>query len=949
MNKSYDAVERFEKAWLEKHPDERGVFCHNVYHIISEDRDGNVTDEKFGINCMTDDGLYKYFRNSTPRPYLYIGTGTAIPPTSSNSMTSPITTSSAIGTGDYLNNVFLNQKYDSTTKVTTARFLATQGYFDYTAFPEDKTITEIGVGNSTNDLLYHARVYDASGEPSSIVKHINERLTIRVYVTTGMKVKKIVEDGWTNNVYKLISLAKLSFPGCGGGNGYVTLRMDAIHNHAAYFASGMKTLRNDTNTVSSGIGTMQETNIGNYLIEDAHKYINTVAITPGGYAGEFIMVSKPRLASPMTLESEHIYTGPLSNDLTHCFGQAYPADGNYTREFYGELPVVDADIQSLYRYSFVDHDWTIQESYVNPTTTQYDSWWLMWSITDTEYFESSSSYREFRVFLNQYTNAPITKIVNRGATFYATDEYWDTSTWVQISDPNNVPVALQGKRYYCTFTLEFPSVGSYDYGDNYSVHTIEVKRDLTVHSITTATSEIYRSYGWSNGRGLPQNRASKMISSDDYEYIAADGWLIYPETNDPNATGGTSATAILPYRYQLYGHDGTSMPVACGIWNTSRGGKVVTTSDANSGFMVYEISQTPSVAPVGTAYPFTTAFSATPAVSSSDNGWIVTSYISGANNQNTTYVLGYDVTGEADTLYSVSSYERAFCIDLTDYMCGHNVTVSDHVQMDIYNLKTKTVVSTFDLPDGYTYAGGCGFDDYVYIRIQDANSAYKTYVYVISLDRLELIDYNFASMSFTSYPFRHFVMAVASPAVGVDSCMVLLGTETDGNQKHYLFKSSDPTRPIRLTTNEDYYGLWWRYNTSCKAQLKYTSDNELVLAMCASRRDDNNITPIAYDIGLICDNGPMSKVPFHSYNRENSNSGNVTCGLYKNYYVIMTPWAYTSPDVCTSFTMRPIERYVPHKMTLETNTINAYNNPVRVSNMRSFTYQVSNDTSIYQP
>ena len=968
MNRDISSIKTFKENWLEKHPNEKGVFCHNLYHLVSEDMDGNVTDEKYGINCMTDYGFERSFVYSNGgQPHIFIGTSTAIPTPSSQQMTSPITNTAAYGTGDTWSLTLTAEDYDSNTGITTVTFRMNSGYFDYTQFSEEKTITEIGVGNQVDQLWFHARVYDASGNPSSIIKRMNERLTISIYLSGGMKVKQLVEDAWSNGVYKLITPKALLFPSKDNFSNSLYLFMAAYHNSYTYSTSIGQITNQSHASVSGSILTCEYTNMGSYLMEDKYRYIDDVFIGDNQYAytTATAMITKPRLSSPMTLVSENIYTGPRTNSFAESFAKC-PYNNDHEKYFTGEFPVIDVDMKSSYMYDYTDHDWSIQDTFTNPTTSQYDSGYLVHSIIDTGYFASSDSYRTFSVFLNPYPNIPITKIYNRNATFYATDEWWDTSSWVLIDNPAAVDSTLQGKKYYCSFTTSFTNEGidGYGGGSRNNYRTIKIERNMAEHSLTNLDPEVIRDWGESSSAPsgyITGNRTGKMITSDDYGYIASYGMLVYPESTDPNATGGTGASPTLPYRYFLK-DAGDQFPyneaAASLIWNTSRGSKIAIFSRANAshtpavndGFVVYEVSATPSVAPTSTSYLFAANFSSNPAYTTTDNGFVIASYISGSNNQNRTYILAYDVTGMADELYYVDGYERAFCIDLTDYMCGHDVNVSDHERFDIYDMKNKTVIKSFDLPSGYTYSGGCGFDDFVYIRVLETlTSSYKTYIYYISTERLELLDFSYLEMEFTDNLERHCILSIAANGVNTDACMVILGTHDNGNY-HHVIKSSDPTHPIALaywlSQGDAHWGDWLSQK---KATLKYINNKQLILSMTV--HNNTNTFTIAYDIGHILDHGRMERVPFMTY----SNMFTMkltTSGLYKDKMITFKPQSQSSSSPYkynTLLIMEPIERYVPHKVTIETRTINAYNNPVRVSKVKKFEYQASNDTSIFDP
>jgi hypothetical protein len=52
-------IEEFERNYMALHPEVSGCIDHNIYYIKSEDRDGNITGEFFGLNVMTDAGFQR--------------------------------------------------------------------------------------------------------------------------------------------------------------------------------------------------------------------------------------------------------------------------------------------------------------------------------------------------------------------------------------------------------------------------------------------------------------------------------------------------------------------------------------------------------------------------------------------------------------------------------------------------------------------------------------------------------------------------------------------------------------------------------------------------------------------------------------------------------------------------------------------------------------------------
>ena len=59
-----ESVLRFEQNYLKNHPEEKEL-THNIYHLVAEDRDGNIVDEGFALNALTDTGFYWMYKESS--------------------------------------------------------------------------------------------------------------------------------------------------------------------------------------------------------------------------------------------------------------------------------------------------------------------------------------------------------------------------------------------------------------------------------------------------------------------------------------------------------------------------------------------------------------------------------------------------------------------------------------------------------------------------------------------------------------------------------------------------------------------------------------------------------------------------------------------------------------------------------------------------------------------
>ena len=232
------------------------------------------------------------------------------------------------------------------------------------------------------------------------------------------------------------------------------------------------------------------------------------------------------------------------------------------------------------------------------------------------------------------------------------------------------------------------------------------------------------------------NYSGKAIKNDDIGYIAQDGFLVYPDTADPNPDtyypDRTTSGQITDFPY-VYNIGGISLPDispmtgngrdgshAGMIWNTTRGTRFIVggMSSWSTGFRVYTPNIDPSIAPTHEDFRFDAVWNGTPMMSDSDNGYVVVSYISGSTNQNQTYVFAYDVENEPSSMYKVEGIHHAVTIDLTDYFVGVDATVSDHLHLIIYDMANQQVHDTFDIPEGYSLSGISGWVSLQYLQSQ---------------------------------------------------------------------------------------------------------------------------------------------------------------------------------------------------------------------------------------
>lgn len=883
-----DAVKRFEENYLKNHPNETEI-SHNIYHLVSEDREGNITGESFGINVLTDRGFNDMYKFPTAQEsynnYLYLGDGEfdTIDPTSSAMVHAISTTSATI-----LSSIFSHEatQYIPAMQANRVTWKLCVGSYDYTVWDEDKTVTEIGISTaynaSINVLKYHAAIYDSEGNKSSFVKKVNEKLTITVWGRNYFPIVKIVNDSWDKGFPCAIRSNALfqSYWADYWSNAYI-----CYHPYNWYFGNNdsytiLSMLYYESGTITDHVFTSNKTGSMNSLMDDRYQYMSDVFIGTymessgnnvknGQYDSYFIFASKIKSPEQIPFRLEFFECGGYSSlSLYHTYGDKC-RDEN--QDVYGQLPMTDIHISSLRMYNGQTDEWDIDVPFTEPVPYIDAGYWhLRYSIRELNWISFQNKYAWYTVLINEAPQYPIKQIMYCGRTMYATDEYWDSTTWEIIPNTDNISRELGGKRYFIMFEEQFdyysdPNANDYitPYGDPH--HTRRIKRHdyddqfpkLNLNNgydqdhVNFGVRYTGDNYSWLYGNSDYSGRA---VENEEYSYIAQDGFIVFTDTINPNPQHQYYSTPTksenmpgIPYIYNIGGvdlpanmegvtgnnYDGTHPSL---IWNTTRGSHIACLGfySYKKGLRVYTITDDPTTAPTYQNFLFDQQFTDIQGFSHSDNGYLVIGWISGANCQNCVYVVEYDVEGVEPNMYKLEGYKYAFAIDLTNFFVAADPTVTDHLHMVIYDMANREIYDEFDIPQGYTFAGIAGWNNVIYVRVLQGGS-YATYVYHIQEHMLELTPLDISMMVWDGDSNWSHIQRSVRANGNIESCMVLLSSDRDANnQYHMLFKSSDPTNPIRLIRSQHYetdsYIRWQ------KAQLRYTNDEKKLLLTYATSR-----------------------------------------------------------------------------------------------------------------
>ena len=225
LDKTYERAVQFMNNIAEKR---NGVS--NVYVFTSVDKEGNVVDEKYGMNLMTRSGFSEIYANNVDfsardtnddTVRLYVGTGVGETPYSVNDTDLELIAFNGLAatfttTNDDFVKVdgkakaydypmyFAKGEHDGEGFITLiSRFLV--AYYDYNIsnFPGEYDLTEYGIKH--NDVLWtHSKIYDMYGNPASIRKSSNERVYITVYMCLSF-YESIIMNGWSSGRYTMIT------------------------------------------------------------------------------------------------------------------------------------------------------------------------------------------------------------------------------------------------------------------------------------------------------------------------------------------------------------------------------------------------------------------------------------------------------------------------------------------------------------------------------------------------------------------------------------------------------------------------------------------------------------------------------------------------------------------------------------------------------------------------
>lgn len=448
----------------------KGYELKNIYHFETWDRDGNKTGEAYGDNIITSSGLVGWGDEyNTPGKRAWIGTGTGTPRTTDASLFNVLwfeRWSSNISDAFYA----YPQTYDPNTGIITQKYRLYTNFvvpYNIDGVNTDQNVTEFGVGTDRDILYTHGLIRDEDGNPSYIVKRVNEQMTVTVYISASVHERfyqDIFDNGMLGNPTLRMLVTSVNsgvlyccdpvlyftgetsfYDGTGGSYPYPTYRGVRNGSNYIYGPNDGRCNRYAFNTpaitIESGVNYVTSTN---WTTNHDQKYYTNAKV----FGVTNLDVSIP-FRNPESEEIKFNYcrTNAWNSEYFNNMFRITYASAWDNRNSNGRIPVIDISNLHSYLYNHIDKEWNIEEQIEYEPDVEWRT--RNWHVQQLVYMRDDKNVaRNVAVFTNDNIDAPIYAFNNSGIALYATDKWWDPNSWSLIADLSNLDPSQRNARYY---------------------------------------------------------------------------------------------------------------------------------------------------------------------------------------------------------------------------------------------------------------------------------------------------------------------------------------------------------------------------------------------------------------------------------------------------------------------------------------------------------------------
>jgi len=986
----------FRENFMKHHPDVN-FDAKNLYVIQSFNQDGELTDEHYGLNLITDGGLTAMnanTNNTNGKLALLEGVEEA---SSVLEYAFPTYTAIINNTSTDTANSVYPMAYDSTTGIVTQHASKTKWIYDYNIDGITRDIevnciiyyyTGTGAGGFNNTPVAKVTTYDVNGLPASFTKHLNEKMVITLYIVNSFH-EDLIDDAYDQGIYITMNPGRIAGIGS-GSNIWAKQWMCWSSLYTAYDATDNSAYTKTYTSLSNlsyyseskymqQNGEMTDSNYSGWtLMTDPRCFYSRSMLRFGNWyssgfsdGGVIHITEEMKLATPEEIVCDTVYTnnsetGSLSNTFGLC---AFAVE--YCQ---GMIPVADFSISAVKGYNYTTHAWDIDISFIDEPDAYYDNPFCQ-SRLNVGISGATPQWDNY-VYTNPRAKTitgrppavPVTALAPTASkvyTMYATDKWWDVSSWELIANRNAIPQSLQNKKYFISSGGDNDTlIPTYDQ----AVHRLNVG---TEHTVLNTPAAPY----WVQG-------FRPIINKDD-GWILVQDHILFMNGNDVAASYRLHGPEMVPWMYystrweyayqNLYVYDGTDYVLNTSPTYNSRTTYYIDGLDEYT--IRYNVGNKllvgSHVGTYNTGYPtklrlYTIIDASTPPTyiditvdTNTTNRQYFSMY---SGSQSGYYVIQDQQTHCANIISladgSVVKLENVmycFAVEYSNY-CVYMDYNSSPIMFHVYDMTTNTIRSDIILPSEYAnIVYMCGWRDYVYIKSTSGTSSYVNIINVedgsINLSSVVIpnvfpsLTYNSGSAVANAWRLNMLVGQMYT-----EECMII-SQPWQGSNSPIVIKYSDPETTFDLFKNGylnerpiDAYFERNNYNGKSGSLVSYIvhdeqsiSQSKLLLVNALGTQvgyqsatskeywiyDSSEFYPSVLDIGLAIDSGsPTNLCRFHGMKTTDATYSHGALVYWNNGIIRI--------DKNGDGVWRPLQWFIASQVTGTTNTIQAYNNPKKI-------------------
>lgn len=906
-----DKVEEFAKNYSKN----KKFPLRNLYVFTVIDKNGNVKDEKFGVNLMTKAGFDYSPIDGSYDTNLRLGDGSGTPSYEDMALFHYLGSVSNPDTSTSNYPLF----YDSDRDLICQRRKISTYTLDYTFLNTSFDITEFGL-YYRNSLITHGLVLDSSGQPSSIRKTLYDKLIIEVrwmYVMSPEVQRRLIGAG----IYGILQ------PNWRYGD--QTLNCQWWSNTYIPYDSYTHETYDDRVTVdryNSAVSKNAQMRRCNkfvaapaILCERNYEYISNIRLASIKYEGyydtnqSFIM---PVCGDREELVCDHVFSDDNTPNLSlnNAFQSVRRsgADNNYG---YGLFPVGNFKIESSYMYNHEDHLWNIADTFTSCENSEFNDLSLIYP--SHAWMQNPDGIdKTVYIFTNNDVNIPITKFGVSGIVLYATDEWWDNTTWILITNFNELTQSQSNKRYYISESVVNGGLKP-TRNQQYPKFICNGKQ------YTWDTEHTYDS----------SSSASPLTVSDQYEMYCTPYYMLFHPEGLPGGYDQVTACVQRDLRFTwpqsvvgdttskevstVYRHCFDDKVVICSGWYYNYSHRYIGTSATH--IRILDISDPLINMDPNADLPYvdvqldftnkTRQYAGEISHTWDGDFWIgyepnakelVAVKIHGGPNQ--------DTPTQALVDSGILSYNF-------DYGNHHLIYTKDGITFYYYNLETSTVTDTINIQSFDSSVteikGYVGYNGIIYITAKYAAGDWFTYFYNTSTQEWKV------DKTIWTNAFGWNCMCGYN-----NECAVMSPDNVSYGGEMVIVRSDNPYTFMKLT--HDY--LKHIYPRTC--HLTYVNNKQLVFGFSSTNSadyyDSHSHWYNILDIGLILDTGSFPPIYAHNTDIWRYQTKVHQSCIYKGDVLFRGNFAGSDRS---NINILPIEKFICHKMTISTNSLTGYNNP----------------------